>query len=73
MKKSFYQFMMTYRGKLTPDDEDALAEWMFNDHSFPKHTEKYNELSQYLEMNSPFLGALSVFDRLYEIYLIKNE
>lgn len=64
--------MMTYRGKLAPDDESRLAEWMFHDSDFPKQATDYDEISDYLEMYSPFGTALAVFDKLYEVYLLKN-
>jgi len=66
--KTFYQYVMTYRGKLTEDDETRLAEWIFSDHNFPKHTYNYDEISRYLECNSPFLNALNVFDNLWAKY-----
>lgn len=73
MRQSFYHFMMTYRGKLKPDKESELAEWMFRDHEFPRQAEEYDELSYYLEMNAPFVGALSVFDELYNVYCLENK
>ncbi|MGM8366725.1 YozE family protein [Virgibacillus sp. W0181] len=66
--QSFYQFMMTFRGKLKNDSESELAEWMFTDHDFPKHAVSYDEVSDYLEWNSPFPEALKVFDKLWNIY-----
>ncbi|PAF19514.1 hypothetical protein CHH69_01900 [Terribacillus saccharophilus] len=66
--RSFYHFMMTYRGRKKPTDESLLADWMFGDHNFPKHSSSYDEISEYLEWNSPFHGALQVFDRLWRSY-----
>lgn len=63
---------MTYRGNKTVTDETRLADWMFDDHSFPKYSTDYNELSNYLEWMSPFANALTIFDNLWEIYLIKQ-
>jgi len=71
MEQSFYHFMMSFRDKTPPDEESRLADWMFHDIGFPKHAKDYHEISNYLEMNSPFEGALSVFDELYDSYLIK--
>ena len=70
---TFYQFLMTYRGRKNPTDQSRLAEWSFSDHDFPKHSTNYNELSEYLEWNSPFPNALKTFDELWEIYLLKRE
>ncbi|WP_047985261.1 YozE family protein [Ornithinibacillus californiensis] len=71
--RSFYHFMMSYRGKKKPDEESKLADWMFEDHNFPKHSDSYDVISEYLEWNSPFTGSLSVFDSLWETYLIKEK
>ncbi|MFD1849481.1 YozE family protein [Oceanobacillus bengalensis] len=67
--RPFYQFLMTYRGKKKPDDESRLADWAFHDHNFPKHTMDYDEISNYLEWNSPFTNALNVFDELWSVYI----
>ncbi|MBP1950760.1 YozE family protein [Virgibacillus litoralis] len=70
--RSFYHYMMTYRGKKKADDESKLADWIFYDHDFPKHSTDYDEISNYLEWNSPFANALAVFDQLWDIYTTKN-
>ena len=59
---------MTYRGKKKPDENSLLADWAFEDHNFPIHSEDYEEVSSYLEWNSPFPNALNVFDKLWDIY-----
>lgn len=66
--RSFYHYMMTYRGKKTPDNESKLADWIFYNHDFPKQSTNYGEISNYLEWNSPFPNALMVFDELWENY-----
>lgn len=65
---SFYQYMMRYRGIKQITKESKLADWMFRDHSFPKHSNSYHEISSYLEWNIPFTNALQVFDELWEQY-----
>jgi uncharacterized protein YozE (UPF0346 family) len=60
--------MMRYRGSKLHDDESKLAEWMFEDHHFPKQAISYDELSSYLEWNVPFTNALQVFDSLWDDY-----
>lgn len=60
--------MMSYRGKKTPDDQSKLADWMFQDHNFPKHATSYDEVSNYLELYSPFMNAITVFDDLWDVY-----
>lgn len=66
--RSFYEFALTFRGKLKEDEASRLAEWIFLDHDFPKHSMSYDEISDYLEWNNPFHGALNVFDQLWEQY-----
>lgn len=69
MKRSFYHYMMRFRGDLNEGPEKKLADWMFHEHSFPKQPATYDELSAYLEYHSPFPGALAAFDHLYDSYL----
>lgn len=70
--RSFYHYMMTYRGTKQKDDKFRLADWMLHDHDFPKHSADYEEISNYLESNSPFTNALNVFDQLWDAYTEKN-
>lgn len=71
--KTFYQFLLTYRGKEKPDNSSRLADWVFYDQHFPQHATDYNEMSNYLEWNSPFPNALTVFDRLWEVYTMDKD
>lgn len=70
---SFYQHLMTYRGKKVPDDQSNLADWVFLDYDFPKYSSDYNEISNYLEWNSPFANALTVFDEIWEQYKLHKK
>lgn len=67
--RSFYHFLMTFRNEKRSDDESMLADWAFHEHDFPKHSADYNEISNYLEWNSPFANALTVFDELWSGFL----
>jgi len=69
MMKSFYHYMMQYRGAKKASDERKLADWMYHDHMFPKHSKSYDEISRYLELNSPFNNAINLFDQLWDDYL----
>lgn len=71
--QTFYQLALTYRGKKKADDESRFADFLFYDHDFPKYSTDYHEISNYLEWNSPFPGALVVFDKLWEIYTLSNK
>ncbi|KDE96234.1 hypothetical protein CM54_04160 [Staphylococcus sp. TE8] len=63
---SFYQFVMTVRGR--KDDKGELAEQIFDDLAFPKHEDDFNILSEYIETQSEFTVPMYVFDDLYEEY-----
>lgn len=60
--------MMTYRGKIKPDDTSRLADWIFHDHNFPKQATTYHEISDYLELYSPFPNAIATFDMVWDRY-----
>ena len=60
---SFYQFIMTVRGR--KDDKGVFAEQIFEDLAFPKHEDDFNTLSEYIETHSEFTLPMSVFDDLY--------
>lgn len=66
--RTFYQFILKYRGELRVTEKGKLADWIFYDHDFPKHLNSYHEISDYLEWNSPFADALVVFDELWAVY-----
>ncbi|QGH34731.1 YozE family protein [Gracilibacillus salitolerans] len=67
--KSFYQFMMRYRGNKQLDDARRLADWMFYDHDFPKHSQDYYEISSYIEWHIPFPEAIATYDHLWDEYI----
>lgn len=66
--KTFYQFMLNFRGEKKRTNLGRLAEWIFRDEGFPKHAETYNELSDYLEWMSPFVDAVATFDEAWKKY-----
>mgnify|MGYP001297339058 CR=1 FL=1 len=71
--KTFYQYAMIYRGVQKKNDfKKMLADWMFKDHNFPKYSNDYDELSRYLEWNSPFPEALKTFDELWDEYILNK-
>ncbi len=69
MLKSFYHFLMKYRHPKPPNDLSVFANAAYTDHSFPKSSEDYDELSSYLELNGHYLSSMVVFDEAWEIYL----
>jgi uncharacterized protein YozE (UPF0346 family) len=44
---------------------------MFVDHAFPKGSEDFDELSNYLELQSDAYLTLDAFDELWELYILK--
>lgn len=73
MVKSFYHFLMKYRH---PKPQSALNEFAnaaYLDHSFPKNSMDYDELSDYLELNGHYLTSMVVFDEAWEIYLMTEK
>ncbi|WP_066193328.1 MULTISPECIES: YozE family protein [Gracilibacillus] len=66
--KSFYHFMMRYRGNKQLDDARKLADWMFYESGFPKHSKDYHEISEFMEWHAPFPSAVATFDQLWNEY-----
>lgn len=68
MNKSFYQFALAYRGGSKRDPYARFAEAMFNDHSFPKTSVTFDELSRYLEEKADADMPAAVFDEIWQAY-----
>jgi uncharacterized protein YozE (UPF0346 family) len=69
MIKSFYHFLMKYRHPAPKDAISVFANSAYLDHSFPKTSEDYHEISSYLELNGHYLESLTVFDEAWQQYL----
>ncbi len=63
---------MTLKDVKVPTDTSRLAEAASRDLQFPKQSEEYHEISDYLELNTNYLENLALFDHLWEIYLEEN-
>lgn len=71
MRKSFYQYLLTLRSPhQTPIAQ--FANHAAKDPQFPKHSEDYQELSAYLEMDVDYLETMTIFDDIWEIYMENN-
>lgn len=70
--KPFYLFLMRFRQPKEVDEITKFANHAFLDHSFPKQSANYDEISRYLEMNGDYLESMTVFDQAWELYL-QNE
>ncbi len=68
MNKSFYQFVLSFRGGGKNDPFALFAEAMFNDLSFPKEEKEYDLLSRYVEEHADDALRSIVFDDLYALY-----
>lgn len=71
MKKSFYHYVLTYRGGEWADNKVKFAESMFIDHGFPKQSEDFDELSNYIELQSDEYMTIQAFDELWDLYELK--
>lgn len=70
MMKPFYTFLMKYRQPKEVDEITKFANEAFNDHTFPKQSNNYDELSRYLEMNGHYLRSMSIFDEAWDAYML---
>ncbi|MEH7181115.1 YozE family protein [Neobacillus vireti] len=69
MSKSFYHFLMKFRHPLPENAISVFANDAYLDHSFPKTSQEYNEVSSYLEFNGHYLESMTVFDEAWELYI----
>lgn len=69
MRKSFYTWLMTQRNPKSNEPVAILADYVFEDTTFPKHTDDFEKVSRYLEDEATFAFNLSDFDRIWEDYL----
>lgn len=70
MAESFYHFLMRYRHPKPNDDISVFANDAYLDHSFPKTSTNYHQISSYLELNGTYLTTMRIFDDAWELYLI---
>ena len=68
MDRSFYHFALSYRGKMNADDFSRFAEAMFLDHSFPRASKDFEQLSRYLEERAHPIMKVTVFDEIWDEY-----
>ncbi|QTD42006.1 YozE family protein [Sporosarcina sp. Te-1] len=68
MDRSFYHFVLSFRGGPKDDAKAVFAEAMFHDHSFPKQEYSFDQLSRYLEEKADGKMPITVFDELYDRY-----
>jgi uncharacterized protein YozE (UPF0346 family) len=69
MIKTFYHFLMKYRHPAPKDDISKFANHAYHDHSFPKTSKDYHDISSYLELNGQYLESMTIFDEAWQLYL----
>lgn len=62
MHQTFYEFLMTKRDSQAHDEISNFAKNVFLDHSFPKQSKNYHEITEYLELNGNYLVSMDIFD-----------
>ncbi|MCZ0755709.1 YozE family protein [Anoxybacillus sp. J5B_2022] len=67
--RSFYRYLLKFRDGKKDDPVVRLANGVYYDHSFPKNSADYDEISRYLEMNGDYLESMSIFDEVWERFL----
>ena len=73
MRRSFYHYILTERGNNLKDPTQAFAAAGSKDIMFPKQSEDYHEIADYLELNTNYIPSMDLFDRLWEYYLENNQ
>lgn len=72
MNQSFYHFTLSFRGGDVSDSKVRFAEKMFKDHSFPKTSRSFEELSSYIETLADDDMSTNTFDEIRELYRMKH-
>ncbi|KAA0550111.1 YozE family protein [Bacillus sp. BGMRC 2118] len=72
MSRSFYHFLLKYRMNKPTDEIAAFANAAYDDHSFPKQSTDYYELTNYLELNGSYLPSMSIFDHAWDLYKLNE-
>ncbi|MBM7711413.1 YozE family protein [Enterococcus xiangfangensis] len=73
MRRSFYQYILTQRGHNFYDPVEAFAGAVAKDIMFPKYSEDYHEITDYLELSVDYLNSMDLFDQVWESYLENNK
>lgn len=63
---------MTLKGPSHLDEEQIFATHVSHDIQFPKHSDEYHDISNYLELNVNYLDNMDIFDRVWEKYQENN-
>jgi uncharacterized protein YozE (UPF0346 family) len=72
MNISFYHYLLKYRDPKPKDEISLFANHAYGDHSFPKYSVDYHEISSYLELNGQYLRSMSIFDQAWDLYIVEK-
>lgn len=64
---------MTLKGPSHLDEEQIFATHASHDIQFPKHSDDYEDISSYLELNVDYLENMDLFDAIWQKYLENNQ
>lgn len=73
MRRSFYHYILTQRGHNPNDPVETFAGAVAKDIMFPKKSEDYHEVTDYLELNVDYLDSMDLFDQVWDKYLENNK
>ncbi|MEG0259921.1 MAG: YozE family protein [Lysinibacillus sp.] len=73
MDKSFYLYVLTFRNGDWSDSKVRFAEEMFQEHSFPKQSMEFEEISGFIEMYATENLTIQAFDELWALYELYME
>lgn len=66
--RSFYDWLMTNRNSVAATEIQQFANNAFLDASFPKQSTDFDEISNYLETDAPYLMSMTIFDEAWSEY-----
>ncbi len=72
MRRSFYHYLLTLRGPNIADPVTKLANDVGIDIQFPKQSQNYHDISNYLELSTDYLTSMDIFDKAWDKYVENN-
>ncbi len=72
MQRSFYEFLMSKRDSHSTDEMAQFANDASVDESFPKQSEHFEEISEYLELQATYVDSMTTFDKAWAQYLAED-
>lgn len=68
MIPSFYEYAIRFHNSEANDPKSRLANTIKADPTFPKQSQSFNEITDYMESHSEYSRLLAVFDDLFATY-----